>query len=106
MCIPRHPSTTTTVLVATYGNASSRHSSSFPQDFSVIGINDYLFLDGYRKVIEFKSRGRLKNIDTFLPVLEFRLARFAGTEEKLRRINYHVRVLKRNSPATKLSNSF
>jgi ABC-type lipoprotein export system ATPase subunit len=61
-----------------------------PKDFSVIGINDYLFLEGYRKVLEFKSQGRLRNIDTFLPVLEFRLARFAGTEGKLRRINYHV----------------
>ena len=61
-----------------------------PEDFSVIGINDYLFLDGYRKVLEYKSRGRLQNIDAFLPVLEFRLARFAGTEDKLRRINYHV----------------
>lgn len=61
-----------------------------PADFSVIGINDYLFLDGYRKVIEFKTRGRLQNIDAFLPVLEFRLALFAGTEGKLRRINYHV----------------
>ena len=61
-----------------------------PEDFSVIGINDYLFLEGYRKILEFKSQGRLKNIDTFLPVLEFRLARFAGTEDKLRRINYHV----------------
>ena len=61
-----------------------------PEDFSVIGINDYLFLEGYRKILEFKSQGRLSNIDTFLPVLEFRLARFAGTEDKLRRINYHV----------------
>ena len=61
-----------------------------PKYFSVIGINDYLFLEGYRKVLEFKSQGRLKNIDTFLPVLEFRLARFAGTEGALKRINYHV----------------
>ena len=61
-----------------------------PQEFSVIGINDYLFLDGYRKILEFKSQGRLSNIDTFLPVVEFRIARFAGTENKLRRINYHV----------------
>ena len=61
-----------------------------PEDFAAIGINDYLFLEGYRKVLEFKNQGRLKNIDTFFPVLEFRLARFAGTEEKLRRINYHV----------------
>ena len=61
-----------------------------PKEFSVIGINDYLFLDGYKKILEFKGRGRLKNIDTFLPVLEFRLAKFAGTEGHLRRINYHV----------------
>lgn len=61
-----------------------------PKEFSVIGINDYLFLDGYRKVLEYKSRGRLANIATFLPVLEFRIDKFAGTENKLRRINYHV----------------
>ena len=61
-----------------------------PTEFSVIGINDYLFLDGYRKILEFKNQGRLANIDTFFPVLEFRLAKFAGTEGHLRRINYHV----------------
>ena len=61
-----------------------------PDDFSVIGINDYLFLDGYRKILEYKNQGRLKNIDTFLPVLEFRVASFAGTEGNLKRINYHV----------------
>ena len=27
------------------------------EDFSVIGINDYLFLEGYRKVLEVKSQG-------------------------------------------------
>lgn len=61
-----------------------------PEEFSVIGINDYLFLEGYRKILEYKSQGRLANIDTFLPVLEFRVAKFAGTENKLRRINHHV----------------
>lgn len=61
-----------------------------PPEFSVIGINDYLFLDGYRKILEYKNQGRLANIDTFLPVLEFRLSKFAGTDNNLRRINYHV----------------
>ena len=62
---------------------------ALPREFSVIGINDYLFLDGYKRILELKSQGRLRNIDTFLPVIEFRIARFAGTESKLRRINLH-----------------
>lgn len=61
-----------------------------PPEFSVIGLNDYLFLDGYRRVMEWKAKGRLGNIETFLPVLEFRLLQFAGTEDRLRRINLHV----------------
>ena len=27
-----------------------------PKDIKVIGINDYLFLDGYKKVLEYKER--------------------------------------------------
>ena len=42
---------------------------ALPPEFSVLGINDYLFLDGYRKVLEFRNQGRLKNIATILPVL-------------------------------------
>jgi len=61
-----------------------------PKEFGAIGINDYLFIDGYKKVIDFKKAGRLKNIDLILPVLEFRLEKFAGTEKNLRRINFHV----------------
>ncbi|MCC7061245.1 MAG: DNA repair protein, partial [Planctomycetes bacterium] len=63
---------------------------ALPAEFSVIGINDYLFLDGYRKVLEYKSRGRLANIATFLPVLEFRIDKFGGTDGRLRRVNLHV----------------
>ena len=29
-----------------------------PTEFKVLGINDYIFLDGYEKVLEYKSRGR------------------------------------------------
>lgn len=61
-----------------------------PEEFSAIGINDYLFVDGYKKVLDFKEKGRLKKIELILPVLEFRLNKFAGTEEKLKRINFHV----------------
>ena len=63
---------------------------SLPSEFKVLGINDYLFLDGYRKVLDYKTKGRLQNIDLLLPVLEFRIDAFAGTEEKLKRINVHV----------------
>jgi hypothetical protein len=33
---------------------------SLPPNFKAIGINDYLFLDGYKKVLEKKAAGRLK----------------------------------------------
>lgn len=29
---------------------------SLPKDIKVIGINDYLFLDGYKKVIDYKKK--------------------------------------------------
>lgn len=58
-------------------------------DIKVLGINDYLFIDGYRKVIDYKERGRLQNIDLILPVVEFRLSKFCGNE-KFKRINYHI----------------
>jgi hypothetical protein len=55
----------------------------------VIGINDYIFLDGYKKILDYKLQGRLKNIDCFLPVIEFRIKKFAGHKE-FKRINFHV----------------
>lgn len=62
---------------------------NLPNDIKVLGINDYLFIDGYRKVLDYKKQGRLQNIDLLLPVIEFRLAKFCGNE-KFKRINYHV----------------
>lgn len=55
----------------------------------VIGINDYLFLDGYKEVLKYRKTGRLQNIDLILPVFEFRLKQFVGSKE-LGRINYHI----------------
>lgn len=62
---------------------------ALPKEIKVLGINDYIFIDGYRKVLEYRQKGRLKNIDLILPVIEFRLARFCG-HKQFKRINYHV----------------
>ncbi|MEJ0080851.1 MAG: hypothetical protein WDM78_07845 [Puia sp.] len=51
---------------------------NLPPEFKVIGINDYLFIDGYKKVLEYKGQGRLSNIDLILPIIEFRIKKFAG----------------------------
>ena len=68
-----------------------RDLESLPDDFSVLGINDYLFLDGYeRLILEQKRNNRLKN-RLLLPVVEFRVESFAGVKfGKLKRINLHV----------------
>lgn len=62
---------------------------NLPKDIKVIGINDYLFLDGYKKVIGYKNDGRLGNIDLILPVVEFRLKEFVGNDQ-LKKLNYHI----------------
>lgn len=63
---------------------------SLPSEFATIGINDYIFIDGYRKVLEFKRAGRLKNIGLILPVIELRLDKFGGSRSHLSRVNFHV----------------
>lgn len=62
---------------------------SLPEEFQVIGINDYLFIEGYKKVLEYKAAGRLQNIKTILPVVEFRVKKFAGHKD-FKRVNFHV----------------
>ncbi|MBB6580934.1 TrlF family AAA-like ATPase [Ralstonia solanacearum] len=71
-----------------------------PAEFKVIGINDYVLVDGYEKVLKAKSeQGRLKNIDLVLPVVELRLDKFGGVVQggksgkgpsSWSRINVHV----------------
>lgn len=80
-----------------YGDAQQKETwdafitdlEALSTEFKIIGINDYLTLNGYKKVLGYKHNGRLQNIDCILPVIEFRINRFAG-EKRLRRINYHV----------------
>lgn len=64
---------------------------NLPEDFAVIGVNDYLFLDGYAKLKKEQAENfRLSNLK-LLPVVEFRIEKFAGINfEQLKRINLHV----------------
>ncbi|GAB3834405.1 hypothetical protein GCM10028895_54650 [Pontibacter rugosus] len=70
---------------------------SLPNEFKVIGINDYLFIDGYEKVLEYKKAGRLQNIDAIFPVVEFRIKKFGG-HKAFKRINFHVIFSDKLSP--------
>ncbi|WP_076039894.1 TrlF family AAA-like ATPase [Xanthomonas campestris] len=74
---------------------------ALPPEFKAIGINDYIFIDGYERARRAKlKQGRLKNIDLLLPVIELRLDKFAGVVKKEKdgtysqsgwnRINLHV----------------
>lgn len=73
---------------------------ALPPEFKVIGINDYLFVEGYERVLREKRLGRLGNIDLVLPVVELRMDKFGGVLEQgadgkyvsspWSRINLHV----------------
>jgi energy-coupling factor transporter ATP-binding protein EcfA2 len=64
--------------------------SKLPPEFKVLGINDYIFLDGYKKVFAAKAAGKLPNIELLLPVIELRLDKFGGSKSGLSRVNYHI----------------
>jgi hypothetical protein len=74
--------------------------SKLPPEFKVLGINDYIFLDGYKKVVAAKAAGKLPNIDLLLPVIELRLDKFGGGKSGLSRVNYHVIFSNENAPKT------
>lgn len=63
--------------------------AALPPELTVIGINDYWFLDGYARVRREFESGRLPNLAAVLPVLEIRCDNFGGTEGRLRKINLH-----------------
>lgn len=56
------------------------------RDVSVIGICDYFSLEGFKRVLEYRGKGRLSNFDLILPNIEFRLDRLVGSH----RVNYHA----------------
>jgi energy-coupling factor transporter ATP-binding protein EcfA2 len=59
-------------------------------DIKVIGINDYLFISGYKRVLEEQQKGNLPNIELVLPVIELRLDTFCGSESALKKVNFHI----------------
>lgn len=63
---------------------------ALPEDMTVVGINDYWFLDGYKRVVDARKSGRLQNLEAIFPVIELRLDHFGGTDGRLARVNLHV----------------
>lgn len=58
---------------------------------AAIGITDYFTIDGYKAIKKFKEEGRLQNIHSILPNIEFRLKEIISSrsgDEK--RLNFHV----------------
>ncbi|MBP1172920.1 TrlF family AAA-like ATPase [Paenibacillus sp. PvR133] len=53
---------------------------------SVIGITDYCSVDGYERMLAYKSEGRLRNIDLILANVEFRIVPIT---DKNKAINVH-----------------
>lgn len=62
--------------------------ASLPEEVKVIGVTDYLFVDGYEKLIARKAE--MPNIEMFLPNIEFRLDTFSGTVDNKKRHNFHI----------------
>jgi len=82
-------------IVHNYGGAHPwekfiQELENLPPEFKVIGINDYLFLDGYKRILAEQEKGRLKNIEMFLPVIELRIDKFGGSMGHLSKVNYHI----------------
>lgn len=62
-------------------------------DVSVLGITDYFTIDGYKKILDCRKKGKLNNFDLILPNIEFRLNIFIpkkSSGEQQRRQNFHV----------------
>lgn len=62
------------------------------KDVPAIGITDYFSIDGYKKVLEYRSQGRLSNFQLILPNIELRLDKYISDNDinRPRRQNYHV----------------
>lgn len=64
-------------------NAFISDLEKLPPEFKAIGVNDYLSLDGYERLLKAKSeKNRLKNIELILPVVELRLNTFGAIVQK------------------------
>ena len=64
---------------------------ALPDDITVLGINDYLTVDGYEYLLKAKADGRLPQIKLMLPVIELRL-KMLGGQEKWVRVNFRPSI--------------
>lgn len=79
---------------------------SLPEEFSVFGINDYLFLDGYERLVKEQSKNGRLNGRILLPVVEFRIEKFAGVDfRNLKRINLHI-IFSNDLPIEQIKSQF
>jgi energy-coupling factor transporter ATP-binding protein EcfA2 len=63
------------------------------EGISVLGVTDYFFIDGYRKIRDLRAAGDLSNFHAVLPNIELRLGTFVPKRSdgaQLRRLNFHV----------------
>lgn len=78
---------------------------ALPPDMSVIGINDYLWVDGYERVLSEHSAGNLPNLEAIFPVVELRTSDFVGTTGHLQRLNLHA-TFAPGTPADLITSQF
>ncbi|MBI1262774.1 MAG: hypothetical protein GC184_13730 [Rhizobiales bacterium] len=62
--------------------------AALPSDVKVIAVTDYLFCDGYERLLT--RRSEIPNIELIMPNIEFRLNTFSGTANNNKRHNFHV----------------
>lgn len=87
-----HVHTPDSVLETQYKYDWDGYISAIEQSDSgvaVIGITDYCSISGYEKVVEYRRNGRMKNIETVIPNIEFRIT---PNTEKHKGINIHILV--------------
>ena len=62
-------------------------------EICAIGFTDYFMIEGYKKILNYKARGRLTNL-FFFPNIEFRLDKTiierVGERQETTRLNFHV----------------
>ena len=67
------------------------HLKKLPPEIKVVGINDYYFLDGFKRVMQEHAKGSFPNIEKFFPILEFRIDTFSSAgASKFNKINLHI----------------
>ena len=92
-CWDLHLHTPGTALNNQYGGDSDEIWDKFltnienNSEIKIIGITDYMSLENYQKVVDYKKSGRLSNIDLIIPNIEFRIT---PETHKSKGINIHI----------------